>query len=357
MIQGAAANSSVEGLVIRAGTNPPLTLANSRLELLGMGQTRIARTDSLGRFAFTGIPSGTYTLSVTRDGYLRKVPAIKVDLKLNQAIKDVVLRLDPAPTIEGMIRDPEGNPILNATVQALRITFDTRGRRGLSLFASTRTDDRGVFRLYWLDPGDYFLSATAPPAAAGSTVSGVLVPTYFPGFSDIDDAKPIRLDLGRDAAGMDFALVRQAPMNLTGYVTSRSMGKGVVTAIEVAPPSDGAGVTRYQGQSGSLGRFTIRGVVPGTYIVSATVGEETFATRIRVRNSESRSREFPVDLPIGTGVTISGRVGNATQTPMDLRDARIQLTEIDNALPQPRAATIGPTASSPSLPFSRALIP
>jgi hypothetical protein len=347
LILQAPATSSIEGFVVQAGTTPLQTLANARLELVGGGPPRIARTDRSGRFLFSDLPAGVYSLSVTKDGYLRRDPGIRVDLKPNQTVKDVLFRLDSAPSIEGIIRDPEGNPAFNVMVQALRITFDPRGRRGPSLFASVRTDERGVFRLYWLDPGEYFLSATAPSAALGNAPS-VFVPTYFPGFVDIDDARPIRLDRGRDASGMDFGLIRQAPATLTGFLSSRTRGVLGNININVAAPSDGAGTSRYQGKSSNLpfrlGEFIIRGVSPGMYIVSAADGDESGATRVRIRfdraGRNAADSRLLVNLAIGPGMTVSGRLGNTTQTPMDLRTARIQLTEIDESLPQPQPAAI-----------------
>jgi hypothetical protein len=202
-----------------------------------------------------------------------------------------------------------------------------------------------LFRLYWLDPGEYYLSATAPPLPLGGPAgTSVFVPTYFPGFVDIDDAKAIRLDRGRDVSGMDFGLVRQGTSTLTGFLSSRTRGPLPFTNVYANTPSDGAGIAKYQGRSGQFAEFTINGVFPGSYILSLTDGNETGAVRTRIRIVQAgrnvAGTRLRVDLQIGPGVAVSGRLGNATQTPMDLRETRIQLAEIDEALPQPVAVPI-----------------
>jgi hypothetical protein len=349
MMQGPAAGASIEGFVVQAGTSPMQPLSNARLELLGAGEPRVARTDRDGKYLFDGLPAGVYALSATKDGYLRKVPGIPVELKPGQAVKNLLFRMDSAPSVEGVIRDPESNVLSNVMVQALRLTFDSRGRRVFTLFASTYTDDRGIFRLYWLDPGDYFLSATVPPPPLTAAAASVFAPTYFPGFANIDDAKTIQVTRGRDLTGMDFGLVRQAPATLSGFLSSRTRGALPNRNVTVSVPSGGTGNTQYQATTANTAEFVIRGVFPGTYIVSATDGNETGATLAPVRFDRggrgAADSKFRVDVRIGPGVAVAGRFGNATQRPMDLRAARIQLTEIEEALPQPRPALIGPDGS------------
>jgi hypothetical protein len=221
-------------------------------------------------------------------------------------------------------------------VQALKRGFDARGNPSLRLMASTVTDDHGRYRLIWLDPGEYFVSATPPPPpGAQNTVA--YIPTYFPGFVELDAAKPVRLEYGRDAEGIDFRAYRGGAMSVYGYVTSMQQG-GVSTTISFLPPEDVSGVARYVGQSFAATGYSIPAVIPGAYLVSATLGNETGTVRIRVKPNPDPLR---VDLRIGPGITVPGRIFSDTQ--MDLKNARVHLSEVDPALPEAALATITAT--------------
>jgi hypothetical protein len=63
--------------------------------------------------------------------------------------------------ISGRVRNRLDQPLGNVEVQALRATYPD-GRRVLTSVQSAFSDDRGEFRLFWLPPGRYYLSARHP---------------------------------------------------------------------------------------------------------------------------------------------------------------------------------------------------
>ncbi|HEX5000609.1 MAG TPA: hypothetical protein VFY29_20465, partial [Terriglobia bacterium] len=69
--------------------------------------------------------------------------------------------------ISGTLRDEDGYPITGIQVQAL--TYDYRnGQRVFKTVGSARTtDDSGGFRLYYLAPGDYYVTARPTQGARG----------------------------------------------------------------------------------------------------------------------------------------------------------------------------------------------
>ena len=292
LFQTPSRSGAIEGIVVRAGTQLPSPLVNARLQLTGGPRELVVRTDATGRFLFPGLSPGRYRLYVTKDGFIRQeypyaamgAPGLPISLNPAQEIRNVVFSLEPARTISGVIRDSRNAPIAGVVVEALRRGFDRRGNRTLSRTASTRTDDKGSYRLYWLDPGEYVLSAVPPPPTNVQLRALTLAPTYFPGSLSLDDAKPVRLDSDRDANGLDFALMQQFLGPVRGTALSVTTGRPVEGTVTLAPPEDGAAVARFQTKSIADARsgdnFSIANVPPGSSILSATSGSER-AAKIR----------------------------------------------------------------------------
>lgn len=301
----------IEGFVVHAGTNPPFGLSNARIELPApRGDTPvIVRTDGAGRFVLPGLTPGSHRILVTRDGFLRQEGSFRVE---GEPQAPLAFALEPAPTIAGVVRDTADAPIAKITVQALRVQYSTLGQKKWSLVASARTDDRGEYRLYWLDPGEYVVNAMPPEvplvqiAPAGQrgqpprTAAAVsYAPTFYPGFNDPADAKAIRLESGRDAEGVDIQLAVQPAVAVTGSTFSAVTGRSVPAAVRLFPAVDAPGGASYQanslppGAAGS-GSFTIPRVFAGSYVatavgIDADTGEEvSAAVRVRVSNFDPR---------------------------------------------------------------------
>jgi len=343
---GGIGTGVIEGYVVRARTEPTSPLVDARLEL---NNSLVARTDSSGRFVFSGLPPGRYRLRVTKDGFVRQeyphsamgAAGTPIDLAAGQQIRNVLFKLDTAPTVSGVIRD-QGNAVApGVIVQALRRAFDARGNRIVTLIASTRTDDRGFYRLYWLDPGEYVIAAV-PEASANQPSGRVRGPTYFPGFAEFEDARVVRMDT-REANGTDFRLIQHDPTTVSGYTISVTTGSPVAAQISLVPPEDSGGVARYQGQSRlPNGSFSISGVAAGSYIFSAKTATEAFATRLIVRRPTPFSTpQLRADAELNPGIEIPGRVFLSSDAAIDIRRARVQLAETQLSLPDPEPAPIG----------------
>lgn len=343
---------SIEGLVLRAGTESRSPLVNARLELTSSATELVLRTDSSGRFTFSSLPTGRYRLRVTKDGFIRQeyphaamdTPGLAIDLAPGQEMRNIVFVMEPARTISGVLRDSGNAPIAGIVVKALRRGYDRRGNRTLVLAASTRTDDKGSYRIFWLDPGDYVLSAT-PPDAMLDQGSVSFAPTYYPGFSAVEDAKVIHLESDRDAHGLDFALARGRLGPIRGTALSLSTSRPAIATVTLVSPDDGPGVARFQTKTteSMLGdNYSIPNVPPGSYILSALAQNgETAAKRIVFRQPPSDLR---ANLELGAGVTIAGQLYDVPAS-TDLRGARISLAEIDTALPIPPEVPVAPNGT------------
>ncbi len=173
-------SSTIAGIVIKAGTTIQQPLRNARLALTGGPATAlVTRTDANGRFAFSNLAPGEYRLAVTCDGFIRQESPKKIVLSRGQQAGNILFELDPAPTAAGRVLDNYGEPIANIMVEALRRSYDVRGNPRLARAGTALTDDRGEYRIFWLDPGEYFFyAASALPDPAEAQPVPVFTPAY-----------------------------------------------------------------------------------------------------------------------------------------------------------------------------------
>ena len=342
---GVIGTGVIEGYVIRARTEPASPLVDARLDL---NNSLIARTDSSGRFVFSGLPPGRYRLRVTKDGFVRQqyphsamdAPGTPIDLAAGQQIRNVVFKLERAPTIAGVVRDQSNSVVAGVVVQAMRRGFNARGNRIVTLIASTRTDDRGSYRLYFLDPGEYVIAAL-PEASPNQPAVRPNGPTYYPGFAEMGDATVVRMDT-RDGNGIDIRLVQHDPTLVWGNTISVTSGSAVAAQISLIAAEDSGGAGQYQAQSRLPGgEYSIRGVAAGTYIFSAKTATESFATRITVRPpTPFRTPDLRVNAELNPGVDVPGRAVLKSDAAIDIRRARVQLGETQLSLPDPEPAAV-----------------
>ncbi len=134
--------------------------------------TRTTYTNDAGRFSLTGLPAGRYTLAASKAPFLRAsygakrydLPGTPITLKDGSQMTDIALRLTPGGVLSGRITDENGEPAFGVSVRVLqmRMQFGERTFVPPSSTGSTSdtTDDRGMFRVFGLPPGEYAVSAS-----------------------------------------------------------------------------------------------------------------------------------------------------------------------------------------------------
>ncbi len=107
---------AVTGRVTAAGGAP---VVEARVSLVELG--RQARTDVEGRFQFPGIPSGSYTLSVSAIGFkpvLRRVVVADADQVINLTLTESLVELPPiqvtsTPNATDPLSSPQPTAVVN----------------------------------------------------------------------------------------------------------------------------------------------------------------------------------------------------------------------------------------------------
>ena len=165
--QGAAVGTGeISGVVVLLGAGTPVRRAQVTLSGQELRGNRFTVTDDQGRFAFPVLPAGRFNLQVNKPGHVSVSygakrpgrPGTPIQLADGQKIEKLSIAMPRGSVITGVVVDENGEPAPNTQVRALRYVMQT-GERTLNFAGQDMTDDRGAYRIYSLQPGDYVLSA------------------------------------------------------------------------------------------------------------------------------------------------------------------------------------------------------
>ena len=324
-LQNPQAAFVIEGQVLQADVigNPPIE--NARIELQGGTlSSTYARTDATGHFRLTNVPAGQYQLTAMAAGYVAMEygqrsggqPGGKLTVATGVRVDPPVFKLVRAATITGRVQDNDNAPLADVPVQVYRLTYGLDGRRNLTSIMGTRTDDRGEYRLYWLSPDEYYVSAS-PSAGRGGSVTLPSNPNlpaartgypawFYPGVPDLLHAVPIRLKAGELRETVDFRFTPMPTVKISGTVIDQRTGSGAFAQLGISPQGDLRSSGLLQGLSDSSGKFQFGGVGPGTYslIAYSTTDSAQGSQTINVIDKDVADLRIVLE----TGFSVRGRV-------------------------------------------------
>ena len=184
-----AGTAVIRGRVLTADTGTPVRRARVRAALANNRNTRLVTTDEQGNFEFRDLAGGRWDVTASKAGFLtmrfgqrRSFEAGRpIEIADAEIMERVNFLLPRGSAINGRLLDEFGDPVARARVQALRYQLVQGTRRLTPIGQATQSDDRGVFRLYGLMPGEYYVSALlrAPQVDEPDDATGY-APTYLP---------------------------------------------------------------------------------------------------------------------------------------------------------------------------------
>lgn len=258
---------AISGTVIEASSGEPVRRAIVTVTWQGTPRSWATyRTDSSGRFAFTGLPPGKYDLRATKTGLgtatyganRARESGEPITLGPSETRLDLKLRFLRFGSISGHIVDRDGDPVPNVEVNLLRPGRNL-GERILVNYRGTSTDDRGDYKIPGIDPGDYYL--LCKPNGGGQTVAlthEILVQQYFGGARESKDAKVLTIRGNESLTGLDFRLTSEHTTKITGRVTG-------VPALDPPDPPENLSVPVLN-DGFSNRRISIRRFNPGPFV-------------------------------------------------------------------------------------------
>ncbi len=311
--------STISGVVVADETPArPLRLATVTLapaERAAGATSWFTATDAGGRFSFSSLPAGRYTLTVSKPPYVTNYygsrrpgsgPGTPIAVAADQTLP-LTVKMQHGAAIEGRVLgyDSALGPVGRVQLMQWRMSG---GERTLApaVAASGQLDDLGTYRIFGLPPGDYVVMFSAMVSAGGGAdlrritaaelqwadrqfqASGsggalggggdakppdrgpavALAPVYYPGTTDPSAAITITLGPGEERAGVDLAL---------NFVPTATIAGEILGPDGVAPTTVQAnliGLGSAGAARGSVflrptpdGKFSTSGVAPGSYVL------------------------------------------------------------------------------------------
>src|SRR5688500_4561450 len=150
------------------------------------GQNVRLLTGADGRFVIRDLPAGNVQLSAKASGYLNGNfgqtrpggPPQPIQISPENRTVAATVRLWKHAVISGMVTDESSEPAINIQVRAMARTFKG-GQPRFAVAGTGRTDDRGMYRITGLAPGDYVVAvpqtqSTMPVATMDNLMQSIM---------------------------------------------------------------------------------------------------------------------------------------------------------------------------------------
>lgn len=339
------------------------------------GARQVATNDD-GRFTFSELPPGRYSLVVDKPGYVKTyhgnkrpggMPATPVAVLAGQPAPDVTIRVPRGAVVAGVVRDQFGTPLSAAQVSVKQVTV-VNGRRRMSDVVNLRvpvanTDDQGRYRIYGLPPGEYAVfcelsmrnvgnvretnsadvDAVLRELRAGRSAAALAAPPprqvslsggYLPGVPDADSAQLITLAAGEERLGADILIGPLRALTVSGI--SVGPGGAPMSNLMLVVVNAGTGARIVAGSGGVRdGRFTLSALPAGRYVLVGraaenNAGETDYMPYFAETEFVLTDQNLSVTLQFERGTTIEGRiVPPAGAAPGLVESVRLGATPVD----------------------------
>jgi len=239
------------------------------------GGNRTTGTDDEGRFVVTDLDSGAYTLNASAPGYI--VPPDPNNPNrdprfFRRGDTGVTLTLAKGGVITGKVTDNAGAPVVGVGVRAI-MTRDAENRPPRQTSVRERaTDDRGIYRIYGIEPGTYLVSAGSSNRNSFPRVAAYDgdAPTYHPSATS-DTATPVIVRGAAETSGVDIIYRGTRGHTVSGKLLGASIAEGniAITVSLVNPATNILESTAYVYPRTAERGFSFDAVPDGTYRVFA----------------------------------------------------------------------------------------
>lgn len=341
----------IVGQVVDAATGKGVSSA-----VVTLAGSRRVMTTTDGRFAFRNLPAGSHPLTAAKSGYIDGAfgmrrpggPTLPIVLADAERRGDLTIWLWKLGAITGTIVDEAGEPLIGIQVTAMRRSM-AGGRRRFVPGGTGTTDDRGIYRIGRLGPGDYVVAIATSQVSVPASAARLYEEGMMAG------------DLNRNALLQAMFQIGGMPVMSAG-LDSRQIGDQVQSMARGAPtppPADGPRLFAYPSVY-----YPAASSAATAALVTVASGRERTGVDLQVKpvpmvkvsgtvvGGSGSSAHFPVRL-LPQGAEDLGRTGDVAATLTDAGGAFTFLAVPAGdyilkivQIPRPLAPALAPTTIS-----------
>lgn len=252
-----------------------------------------AVTDEAGTYRITNVPPGNYVAQAAAPGFIAvdespnpfgKTTTLLINK--DETVQDINFDLVRGGVITGKVTDSDGHPLIEETVS---ISNAEPNPRSYVTPRTARTDDRGVYRIFGISPGNYKVAAGANEPSPSWGASGFRQ-TFHPDTTDASQATTISVTEGSETTNIDITLKGVGrTYSVRGRIIDGETGQplpNVEYGLKVwLTPNHSSGMTDGS-LSNSNGEFKWANLRPGKYAVFVHA----------TSNSDWRAEEVPFEI-------------------------------------------------------------
>ncbi|HVO99627.1 MAG TPA: carboxypeptidase-like regulatory domain-containing protein [Bryobacteraceae bacterium] len=229
-----------------------------------------------GEFRFNGLLPATYSLNAQKPGFnfvFRPGAEMRRSIELTASVSGIQVKLSPLGVIEGKVVDQNDEPLRGVNIIALQAPV-VDGERETHSVRSVATDDRGIYRLWNLASGQYYIKAAGKSGGTYRYVADTtpyysswqsFAPVYFGGSRTLDAAQPIEIAAGSNVSA-EFHLNIEPGFKIRGTLVN---APDQTVTFDLLQGTEDVSASRTS-LNASTGRFEVQDVTPGSYILRAT---------------------------------------------------------------------------------------
>jgi hypothetical protein len=236
------------------------------------GPRRSTMTDEEGNFRFAGLSPRPYNIFVVASREYVQPPAItgSGDRRYYRPGENVHIALIRGGVITGRVTNAAGEPVIGIQVVAIRVRDADGQPTRMSGGSSQRlTDDRGVYRIYGLQPGGYIVVANSNSNYSGGTAYYGETPTYHPS-STRDAAAEVAVASGTEASSIDIRYRGEPGHAVSGRMTGVNPAESFAPCmVHLTHAATGSSFDLMYANPSQGGAFAFYGVPDGEYDLTA----------------------------------------------------------------------------------------
>lgn len=222
-------------------------------------------TDRAGRFRLFNLTPGAYRLRASRLGYIANAIA---DAPRYQTGEDVTITLAKGGVITGQITDGNGAPIVGVNVRVERVAEKGAPPQFVE-WHDWLTDDRGVYRVYGLPAGRYYVFTGSARFRQDSFSYDA--PVYYPAGKTQAEAATVNVSTGAVTGGVNLNYFYQRGRVISGQLTGLNPQTGLGASVSLLnwQNRQPIGNTSFVRDGQAAGEFSFNGLADGEYLLLA----------------------------------------------------------------------------------------